>query len=433
MHIVKRPSEFSSDLGLYSVEWHHQAGDAIEKDELLGSIHVIVWLYEIIFKQKPEKLHYYLLSPVDGVLQQILELSEDDIELALISTIPEPLDNIKIFYSYASEDELLRKELEKQLSILRRQGFVVEWHEGNITAGIEKQKEADLYLNTAHIILLLVSPDFMATDNCYSFMQRALQRHQRKEARVVPVLLRPSDWKVSPLAELQVLPANEISITRWNDRDEAFLNVAQGIRRVIQEMLEDHLQEVQVLLSQEIEQNRLLSSRTRSLREKIDVNNKRLRRLSEESLSLVTNRRVHIVHGEIGIIQKQRNIYQEIYDKLVAEKNNLESIRANFQKELEIPAMDISISSTISGLREEVNSLHSKFSSEIDTIQKQLQSYQETLDKLTKEKADLASTQTKLQKQLEKITLISSMSSEEIKKLQEQERKTSEILEKIKF
>jgi len=67
-------------------------------------------------------------------------------------------------------------------------------------------------------------------------MQRAMERHEAKEARVIPIILKPSDWSDGPFGKLQGLPKDVKPITTWQDQDEAFLNVAQGIRRVVEEM-----------------------------------------------------------------------------------------------------------------------------------------------------------------------------------------------------
>src|SRR2546430_15939197 len=99
---------------------------------------------------------------------------------------------ITIFISYAREDEILCQKLEKQLQALRRQSVIAVWHDRNISAGSEWKQQISSYLDTAHLILLLVSADFLASDYCYSIeMQRAMERHNKGEARVIPVLLRP--------------------------------------------------------------------------------------------------------------------------------------------------------------------------------------------------------------------------------------------------
>src|SRR5260370_41459911 len=95
--------------------------------------------------------------------------------------------SLTLFYSYADKDERLRGELETHLSPLRREGLIIEWHHRRIPPGSDRLQEIDDYLNKAAIILLLISPDFLASDYCYGIeMQRALERYNRKEACVIP-------------------------------------------------------------------------------------------------------------------------------------------------------------------------------------------------------------------------------------------------------
>lgn len=143
---------------------------------------------------------------------------------------------LTLFYSYAYEDETLRNELEKHLSLLQRKGLIATWHDRQIVPGTDWAQAIDTHLNTASVILLLISPDFFASDYCYSIeMQRALERHEANEARVIPILLRPVDWKEAPFRHLQALPTNAKPITSWSNQDEAFADLAAGIRRAIQE------------------------------------------------------------------------------------------------------------------------------------------------------------------------------------------------------
>ena len=147
---------------------------------------------------------------------------------------PTPPASIEVFYSYAHEDEELVKELRKHLSILKRQGVIRDWYDREITAGTDWKGQLDQHLNSAGVILLLVSADFLASDYCYDVeMTRALERHDQGEARVIPVILRPVDWKGAPFGKLQSLPTDGKPVTSWNDRDEAFTDVARGIRNAI--------------------------------------------------------------------------------------------------------------------------------------------------------------------------------------------------------
>jgi hypothetical protein len=143
----------------------------------------------------------------------------------------------EIFYIYARNDEKLRAQLETHLSLLQLQGLITGWHDRAIEAGVEWAQEIDTHLNTASIILLLVSPDFLASQYCYSVeMKRAMERHEAGDAHVIPVILRPVIWEGSLFGKLQVLPKNAKPVTLWQHRDAAFYDVAKGIRKAVEEL-----------------------------------------------------------------------------------------------------------------------------------------------------------------------------------------------------
>lgn len=144
----------------------------------------------------------------------------------------------KLFYSYAHEDELLRDKLATHLKILHRQKKIDVWYDREIGAGAEWEIEIKTHLNTADIILLLISPDFMASDFCYDIeMLRAIERHDAGEAVVIPVILRPTDWAGAPFGKLQALPKNAKPVTQWSNEDEALLDIAQGVRKVADRLI----------------------------------------------------------------------------------------------------------------------------------------------------------------------------------------------------
>jgi len=150
---------------------------------------------------------------------------------------PTPPASIEVFYSYAHEDEELVKQLRKHLSTLKRQGVIRDWYDREITAGTDWKGQIDQHLNSAGVILLLVSADFLASDYRYDVeVTRALERHDQGEARVIPVILRPVDWKGAPFGKLQSLPTDGKPVTSWQIRDEAFADVARGIRRAVSEL-----------------------------------------------------------------------------------------------------------------------------------------------------------------------------------------------------
>ncbi|GHO98487.1 hypothetical protein KSF_085350 [Reticulibacter mediterranei] len=145
--------------------------------------------------------------------------------------------SIEIFCSYARADEVWQRKLETHLSLLKRQGLISLWHDRNIVPGTDWATAIDVHLEAASVILLLISPDFFASDYCYGTeLKRAMERHQANEARVLPILLRPVDWKGTPFEGLQVLPTGAKPITLWDNHDGALTDVAIGIRRVIEHL-----------------------------------------------------------------------------------------------------------------------------------------------------------------------------------------------------
>lgn len=143
---------------------------------------------------------------------------------------------VEVFCAYSHKDELLRDQLEAHVSLLKRRALISVWHDRRITGGDEWSDEISDHLNSADIILLLVSKDFIASDYCYEKeMTRAMQRHQLREARVVPIILRACDWDFAPFSKLQALPKDGRPVRSWKDRDEAFKNIALGIRKLAEE------------------------------------------------------------------------------------------------------------------------------------------------------------------------------------------------------
>ncbi|MGA7495042.1 MAG: toll/interleukin-1 receptor domain-containing protein [Syntrophobacteraceae bacterium] len=142
-----------------------------------------------------------------------------------------------VFFSYSHRDEDLRDELEIHLSALKRQGFIETWHDRRIGAGKNVDPEIDANLEAADIILLLVSSYFIASDYCYDLeMNRAIERHNAGDARVIPVILRPCDWQHTPFGNLRATPPDGKPVSRFADQNDAFLLVAKDIRRVVEEM-----------------------------------------------------------------------------------------------------------------------------------------------------------------------------------------------------
>jgi hypothetical protein len=128
----------------------------------------------------------------------------------------------------------MRDALLNHLANLKRQQLITAWHDRKISAGNEWAGEIDQHLNTASLILLLISPDFMSSNYCNDVeVEFAMKRHEAGDAKVIPVILRPVDWAHAPFSKLQALPKDAKPVLRWSHRDEAYLDIANGIRNAI--------------------------------------------------------------------------------------------------------------------------------------------------------------------------------------------------------
>ena len=152
--------------------------------------------------------------------------------------MPQSLDtvvSISLFYSYSHKDKAYRDKLKTHLSLMRRERLISEWYDQDILPGQEWSDEINKHLKTADIILLLVSPDFIDSDYCYTMeMEFAIRRYEAGEAWVIPIILKPCEWRHSPLKRLQALPyrAKPVTSSYWHNQDDAFNDIAQGIRKV---------------------------------------------------------------------------------------------------------------------------------------------------------------------------------------------------------
>lgn len=144
---------------------------------------------------------------------------------------------VKAFLSYSHQDQHYRDELETRLAMLKREGLVELWHDQRIGAGEPIDTTIAQQLESAELVLLLVSHHFLASDYCYEReMKNALERHSSGIARVVPIILSPCDWLHSPLASLRATPPDGRPITKFPDINEAFQLVVDDIRRAATEL-----------------------------------------------------------------------------------------------------------------------------------------------------------------------------------------------------
>lgn len=147
-------------------------------------------------------------------------------------------EKLKVFLSYAHEDEAMKTQLDRHLVMLRRNEKIDVWQDRQIMAGAEWDASILKELAEADIILLLISVDFNNSQYIWDKeLKIAMERHAKNEARVIPVILRTCEWSGMPYAKLQALPTGAKPITGFANADEAYTDVARGIRAVVEYML----------------------------------------------------------------------------------------------------------------------------------------------------------------------------------------------------
>ncbi|MCH7752149.1 MAG: toll/interleukin-1 receptor domain-containing protein [Planctomycetes bacterium] len=148
---------------------------------------------------------------------------------------------LSVFISYSHADESFKDSLVDHLAALKHQGLIHDWHDRQIGGGNEWKDQIDENLENASIILLLISSDFLASSYCYDIeVKRAMEKHEDGSARVIPICLRPCDWKELPFGKLQGFPRDAKPITKWGNRDEAFTDIAKALRNVTKELFALH-------------------------------------------------------------------------------------------------------------------------------------------------------------------------------------------------
>jgi len=153
----------------------------------------------------------------------------------MLGPAPHDPTPMRVFCSYSSKDEVFQHQLKTHVATLERQGLLTMWRDSEIEPGDEWDAEIRKQLDASQIILLLLSPDFLESKYIWEKeVHRAMQRHEERTASVIPIIVRPCDWKHEPLInKLQALPKGVLEISRWEDRDQAWQDVVDGLRRVV--------------------------------------------------------------------------------------------------------------------------------------------------------------------------------------------------------
>jgi hypothetical protein len=147
----------------------------------------------------------------------------------------QPTHPVSVYLSYAREDEALKQEFEDYLSIMQQGQVISEWIERQIQQGTDWSHVIDPRLRGADLVLVFLSPRLLSSGYCSGAEAREMfERHARGEARVIPIILRNVNLAGSPFASVQSLPRNSVPVSSWPMRDDAWWDIDQELRRVIE-------------------------------------------------------------------------------------------------------------------------------------------------------------------------------------------------------
>ncbi|MAW82077.1 MAG: molecular chaperone Tir [Parvularcula sp.] len=141
---------------------------------------------------------------------------------------------MKAFISYSHADEAAVGDLHKHLAAMRRAGQIDAWFDREILAGENLDSSIISELSSADIFFAMISPDFINSDYCFEKeMVEALKGHDEGTIRVIPIILEPCDWQNTPLGDLKAVPKDGKAISEWTNKNTAWLDVVNEIKRVI--------------------------------------------------------------------------------------------------------------------------------------------------------------------------------------------------------
>lgn len=159
----------------------------------------------------------------------------------------------KVFISYSHKDEEFKDSLIEHLSGLIRSGSISEWNDRRIVSGTDWSHEINENIKNSDLILFLISASFLTSDYCMNIeVETALSMHKSGEAQLIPIVIRAVDWSDSPLSKLQALPRDARPIASWTNKDEAWVNVIQGIKKHINEFKPKFNRDNQLVKSGEV-------------------------------------------------------------------------------------------------------------------------------------------------------------------------------------
>jgi TIR domain len=168
------------------------------------------------------------LQEISFLEQRVAEYS---LELSRRRTADTP---VRVFYCYSQRDLTALEELNKRLLELKDERPIEIFWDRNLPGGVEWYPQTMAELKDADVVLLLVSPEFLASRYCQQIeLPAALNLHDCGLAVVIPIIIQTCPWQQTSLARLQAIPAGGTSILESHDPTTAWTQASRAILRKI--------------------------------------------------------------------------------------------------------------------------------------------------------------------------------------------------------
>ena len=145
---------------------------------------------------------------------------------------------INVFFSYSFEDKLSIEKLRKHFLILERSALIKTFSFFEVEPGKDFKFELRNVMNDSDLILLFLSPDYLASNECYeNQVLVAIRKNNDGDSLTIPILLKPCLWEETPLRTLRPLPKNEKPISMWIDESEVHYQVVKEIMQITKKLI----------------------------------------------------------------------------------------------------------------------------------------------------------------------------------------------------
>lgn len=220
-------SEFP-DATLLLAQWNRG-----EKDHLLGLTDNSEW------QKIYNKLTYAALALLSEATPEPPQSGNSAPVNNLHTQQNPPPQTLRLFLSYARADAALKQRFDVHLAGLKRSGKISTWSDSDLDPGVEWDQAIKQRLEEADVILLLISPDFMASDYIWGVeIESAMQRHRAGQALIIPIFLKDTVWQDAPFAKLQGLPRDGKAVNQHPDPEPVLAAIAKEIRTAIDKKLD---------------------------------------------------------------------------------------------------------------------------------------------------------------------------------------------------